>query len=548
MDFTPVDQIARAILYEGYLLYPYRTTSLKNCRPCAFGSLYPRAYSEANGDIEPWSMQIECLVCGDETAVMQGAVRFLQVRGRDVFEREVIVLEFALGALAERPRRFAFSFAEEELSPLAGTVELSGERMASSVFKVRVRIENDTPIGGADHAMLSTHAVLGVRGGRFLSLIDPPEDFRALAESCKNRGAWPVLAGDPALANRLLAAPIILYDFPQIAPESPGNLFDGTEIDELLTLRILTLADPEKQAMRCNEHTRILLERTESLANDQMSALHGTIRPPPAARSQGPGVSSHALVPASRLLPPDSWSIKPGNRVIIRPQERADVLDLALDGKSATIVSIEQDFEGTVFYTVALDDDPGRDLGIEGKPGHRFFFRRDELEFTGARDLTQPRILIAGVGNIFHGDDAFGSEVARRLAGTALPAEARVVDFGIRGHDLAFALPDGYRAVILLDVARRGGRPGTLSVIELDFDGLSDEGDVGIDTHAMHPLRVLCLLHAQGMKLPPIWLVACEPLTFGPEEGHLGLSEPVAAAVCEAVALVHSLLERMVLS
>ncbi len=357
MDFTPVDQIARALLYEGYLLYPYRISSLKNCRPCAFGSLYPRAYSQANADIEPWSMQIECLVCGDGTAVLQGAMRFLQTRGRSVFERQVVVPEFNMGALAERPRRIVFSFAEEESNPLAGTVEVSGERMTPSVFKLRVRVQNETPIGGVDHAMLSTHAVLGVRRGRFLSSIDPPDEVRALAETCKNRGAWPVLAGDPAQANRMLAAPIILYDFPQIAPESPGDLFDGTEIDELLTLRILTLSDPEKQAMRCNEHTRILLERTETLANDRMSALHGTIRSPETARG-----------------------MKPGARVIVRPRGRADMLDLALDGKSATIISIEQDFEGRVFYTVAVNDDPGQDLGIEGKPGHRFFFRRDELE------------------------------------------------------------------------------------------------------------------------------------------------------------------------
>jgi hypothetical protein len=359
VDFAPVDQIARAILYEGYLLYPYRTTSLKNCRPCAFGSLYPRAYSEANGDIEPWSMQIECLVRGDDTTTLQGAVRFLQARGRDVAEREVLLSNIGLGVLGGRPSRSAFSFAEVEFSPLEGTIELSSERVSPSVFKLRVRINNETLMGGVEDVMLSTHAVLGVGGGRFLSLIDPPDEVRILAETCKNRGAWPVLAGDPACANLLLAAPIILYDFPQIAPESPGNFFDGTEIDELLTLRILTLSDSEKQAMQGNEQTRMLLERTEALANDQKLALHGTFRrQPPGGRT----------------------GIHPGDRVIVRPRGRADVFDLALDGKPATIVSIEQDFEGRVLYTLVMDDDPGQDLGIQGKPGHRFFFRRDELE------------------------------------------------------------------------------------------------------------------------------------------------------------------------
>lgn len=158
----------------------------------------------------------------------------------------------------------------------------------------------------------------------------------------------------------------------------------------------------------------------------------------------------------------------------------------------------------------------------------------------------QPSILIAGVGNIFHGDDAFGSEVARRLARTGLPQDVRVVDFGIRGHDLAFALQDGYAAVILLDVARRGRKPGMLSVVEIDLGTLPEESGLEIDSHTMHPLRVLCLLHAQGTKLPLIWLVACEPLTFGPDEGHVGLSEPVAMAVAEAIPLVHSLLQSMV--
>ena len=210
--------------------------------------------------------------------------------------------------------------------------------------------------------MLSTHAVLGVGGGHFLSLIDPPGDVRDLAETCRNRGAWPVLVGDRDRQDMILAAPIILYDFPQIAPESPGNLFDGTEIDELLTLRILTLSASEKQAMNGDERTRALLERTEKLAGDQLLALHGAMRSP------------------SPPLPREERRVRPGDRVHLHPRGRADIFDLALDGRAATIVSLEQDFEGRVFYTVTLDDDPGRDLGMEGKPGHRFFFRREELE------------------------------------------------------------------------------------------------------------------------------------------------------------------------
>src|SRR5262249_25415820 len=158
----------------------------------------------------------------------------------------------------------------------------------------------------------------------------------------------------------------------------------------------------------------------------------------------------------------------------------------------------------------------------------------------------KPRILIAGVGNLFRGDDAFGSEVARRLAASPTPPDVRVVDFGIRGHDLALALQDGYMAVILLDVTRRGGGPGGFYLIEPGLESLhADATEKIIETHTLHPLRVLRLIQAQRGNLPRIFLVGCEPETFGPEEGHMDLSEPVAAAVTEAVACVHSLVDRM---
>src|SRR5262249_19841736 len=153
--------------------------------------------------------------------------------------------------------------------------------------------------------------VLGVTSGRFVSLIDPPDDARTLADGCRNRGLWPVLVGDSGLRDLILAAPIILYDFPAIAPESPGCLFDGTAIDELLTLRILTLSESEKKAMRADEQTRALLERTEKLGNDRLLALHGIMR--------------------------QARAFEAGDRVRLWPNRRADILDLALEGRSATI-------------------------------------------------------------------------------------------------------------------------------------------------------------------------------------------------------------------
>jgi hydrogenase maturation protease len=159
----------------------------------------------------------------------------------------------------------------------------------------------------------------------------------------------------------------------------------------------------------------------------------------------------------------------------------------------------------------------------------------------------KPRILIAGVGNLFHGDDGFGSEVARRLLALSWPPQVRVVDFGIRGHDLAFALQNDYAVLILIDVAKRGGKAGTLSVIEPDTEAFAPvPEDESLASHGMHPLRVLRLVRAAGGLLPRILLVACEPQSFGPDEGWMGLTPPVAAAVPRAVDLVQTLLERLV--
>ncbi|MBI3822880.1 MAG: hypothetical protein HY289_09420 [Planctomycetes bacterium] len=310
----------------------------------------------AAGEIEPWAMQTEFLVRGNPGTALHGRVRFLQAMDDGaVTEREVVMPACALNDLADGPITTAFAFRGwqgRKDSTLEGSAELAIEAGNDPIVKIGLRIANEAPASSA--LMLSTHAVLGVENGRFLSSIDPPDDARALAATCRNRGAWPVLVGDQARHDMLLAAPIILYDFPQVAPESPGDLFDGTEIDEILTLRILTLTDAEKDAMRRDERTRGILERTEHLTDAQLAALHGAWR--------------------------TSAALEPGMRVRLHPRGRADILDLALDGKRATIASIEQDFEGRVFFTVTLDDDPGRDLGHAGKPGHRFFFSRAEIE------------------------------------------------------------------------------------------------------------------------------------------------------------------------
>ena len=162
--------------------------------------------------------------------------------------------------------------------------------------------------------------------------------------------------------------------------------------------------------------------------------------------------------------------------------------------------------------------------------------------------MTQPRILIAGIGNIFLGDDAFGSEVARRLQQQTLPEEVRVVDFGIRGFDLAYALLDGRdELTILVDATPRGGSPGTLYTIEPDLSDLDelDARSMTVEPHGMNPMKVLAMVKSMGGEFKRILLVGCEP---GPleseEEGRMGLSEPVQAAVTEAVGLIGTLVAR----
>jgi hydrogenase maturation protease len=243
----------------------------------------------------------------------------------------------------------------------------------------------------------------------------------------------------------------------------------------------------------------------------------------------------------------DGVELRARSRVRLRPRAGGDVLDLALAGRTAVIEGIDQDLDGNVKLAVAVDDDPGRDLGLRRQPGHRFFFAPDEVEplrdASGALQTAAAatRILVAGIGNVFLGDDGFGVALADRLARRALPAGVEVVDYGIRGMDLAYALHDGWDAVLLLDATPRGRAPGTLYVIEPALDGLAP----GVDAHGMDPAMVLGLAQALGGPLPLVLVVGCEPQTVmrGDEEDVVAaISEPVRAALDEGVRLVESLL------
>jgi hypothetical protein len=319
------------VLYEGYMLWPYRRSATKNQQRWTFGGVYPRAYSEARGEDDPWMMQTQCLVLGDRGSAIEVKVRFLHVVERrigrknaegtlefvdelrvgrerylswdEATEREVAVGRFELSEL-ESPARVEIDIpggsAEEPLAepgrevvgavvrswrPLRGTVEVEAEPLQEGLLRVTFRITNTTPWEGEDRestlkqTFVSTHTALEVEGGEFVSLMDPPEELREAAQGCENIKTWPVLVGEEGERNRMLSAPIILYDYPQIAPESPGDLFDGTEIDQLLIFNVLTLTDEEKEEMRASDpRAREILERTESLSPEELMNLHGAIR------------------------------------------------------------------------------------------------------------------------------------------------------------------------------------------------------------------------------------------------------------------------------
>jgi len=331
-------KIAEAVLYEGYILWPYRRSARKNQQRWTFGGVYPRAYSEARGEDDPWLMQTQCLVLGDEEATVEVKVRFLHVVerkvarkrsgdvacnvsttlafveelrvGEDLYlpwdeatEREVAAGRFKLSEL-QSPKRVDIDLpggsTEEALKDptgevvgalvrgwrtLRGTVEVAAKPLGEETFRVTVRITNNTPWDGEDRestlkqTFVSTHTALEVEGGEFISLTDPPEELREFAEGCKNLKTWPVLVGEEGDRSKMLSSPIILYDYPQIAPESPGDLFDGTEIDQLLILNVMTLTDEEKEEVRASDpRVREILERCESLSPEELMNLHGAIR------------------------------------------------------------------------------------------------------------------------------------------------------------------------------------------------------------------------------------------------------------------------------
>jgi hydrogenase maturation protease len=245
--------------------------------------------------------------------------------------------------------------------------------------------------------------------------------------------------------------------------------------------------------------------------------------------------------PAPDAVVVDGVELRRRSRVRLRPRAGADVFDVVLAGRTAVIEGIDQDLEGNLQLAVTVEDDPGRDLGERRQPGHRFFFAPEEVEPLAGEPAEAPvttRVLVAGIGNVFLGDDGFGVALAGRLARGGPRPGVEVVDFGIRGMDLAYALLGDYDAAILLDATPRGGSPGTLYVIEPEIEGV----EAPPDAHGMDPVKVLALTRALGGTPPRTVVLGCEPQSA---DTAGVLSEPVRAALDEAERMVATLLEEL---
>lgn len=345
-------KVADAVLYEGYMLYPYRPSAIKNRQRWTFGILYPPAFAEVRSGTERSAMHAECLFEVPDSGATSSTAIHLQLRFLHLVARQVEKLsddlfgearfapvpslvvdghrveswdeaversvEFDLASLAGPQQQLQFRFpcssATERLRDRAGrlrgriqrvqhevtgTLSVSAQEIKPGVFKLTVDIANDVAwnvyeddadaVSLADHSndrssallrsLLSAHAILNVNGGEFVSLLDPPAELRHVVSTCKNVGNFPVLVGAPPEREMMFCSPIVLYDYPQIAPESASNFYDSTEMDEMLTLRVLTLTEEEKSEMRlADDRVRNLLQRTEQDAREQLIRTHGTIR------------------------------------------------------------------------------------------------------------------------------------------------------------------------------------------------------------------------------------------------------------------------------
>ncbi|HUA43159.1 MAG TPA: hypothetical protein VMA32_16415 [Streptosporangiaceae bacterium] len=450
-------QVADAILYEGYLLYPYHQAAQKNQVRFQFGVLMPSGYAALDPS-EPSSCQTECLLECPDDAEVRALVRFLHLQHRmvegpdagdrrdslevdgtqyttfdEAAEREQLAVALVSELLVAGKRvsfHLAAGEATQELTDasgrlagrllrrwaaLDGVISLHAERVAGpyQALRLRVQVENATtpPAGlrnrddGLRHALIAVHSLTAVPGGKFLSMTDPPEWAAAEVAACRNTGTWPVLAGPADCTDLMLSAPVILYDHPEVAGESAGNLFDATEIDEILTLRTLALTDDEKRQARATDgRAAELLDRLDDMPPEMLERMHGAIRylrSAPAGATASQAVP-HVPVPQITDRPSVPWwdpgsdaSVSPetdhviidgvrvsrSSRVLMRPggpgTRRADAQDLFLTGREATVEAVLFDVDGQVHLAVTPTDDPAAELNRNH--GRFLYFAPDEV-------------------------------------------------------------------------------------------------------------------------------------------------------------------------
>jgi hypothetical protein len=446
--FAPALAVANAVLYEGYLLFPYTASSGKNRVRWQFGVVVPEEYVSA-GTGEAAEQQTEVLVAlpegqaGATTPHVTVRLRFLQVEARRVealdgdtyvpvesltvagtryltfdeaVEREIpLAFEAAPGAATSIPIAIGGGSDEERLRddgglrgrlvrerwPLSGRLSAACEAVpgAPALRKVRIRVENRSRVvageraGALRTALVSTHLLMAVDGGAFVSVLDPTPDAAGATESLQNRHVFPVLVGDaaadPQRATLVLSSPIILYDFPAVARQTDADAFDATEIDELLTLGVLSLPDAERDEARATDpRARAIVERAERFGAREIGRLHagallrsGT-DPFAQADPFSPSDPFAAIdVPAVDCVFVDGAKVSKGSAVRLHPKRRADVWDMFLEGKRATVRAIHQDVEDVLYVAVTVDDDPASDM--HEWYGRSLFFSPDEIEPLG---------------------------------------------------------------------------------------------------------------------------------------------------------------------